>query len=350
MLSIRNYNRTGERFWNEGEYSQYDTENDPLRFPTVLYSDPPYASQENNNKVYAHPSDAQQRHLYQRKPIDCGSIKILSNNISHLAYQKCRTLAVLNGPGGIGYAGSDRNLQAGSPLQNVVDISYPGWTNGLERDRYKQIAWSQYSSRRLGPFFSVLDRKFVYDATSTNTNLANNASCIRKMLLVISAYKLKAPLIPIANEDQLTIHVVVTSDGSNPANPAAAIIPLSAEQRAWVKEADGSVGDIEAAAPYQLNTPTIVLEKQGRPAYSLNVDGNSFPFNNYDNFSGDIKIFIPIDCIGNVNRSNASYNSVELFQYYVHVGWLAGSATHSITNITLLEVRDPGSAEANDEP
>lgn len=345
MQSIRNYNKTGERFWNEGEYADSSGFIPPVGgSPTPL----PYASQENNNKVYAHPSDAQQQHLYQRKPIDCGSIKILSNNISHLAYQKCRTLAVLNGPGTIGYKYSDRVLQAGSPLQNVIDITFPGWTSGLRSEQYKEIGWSQYSSKRLGPFFSVTDRKFQYTDDGTPINLANNATCIRKMILVVSGYKTKDDTGP---DDRLfRLHVVVTSDGSNPANPAASIIPISAEQRAWIQECDPAItGFSEGPIPWYTNTaaPERPINLQGRPAFSttLDADDPGGPVAGW--FTGHFKVFIPIDCIGHINNSNASYNSVEVFQYYVHLGWLSGNLQNAITNITLLEVRDPGSAEAS---
>lgn len=345
MAIIRNYNKTGERFWNEGEYADTSGFIKPVAnaVPSL-----PYASQENNNKVYAHPSDAQQEHLYQRKPIDCGSIKILSNNISHLCYQKCRTLAVLNGPGTIGYIGTDRALQAGSPLQNVVDISFPNWTSGLRSEQYKEIAWSQYSSRRLGPFFSVTDRKFQYTDDGTPISLTNNATCTRKMILAISGYKTKDVLVPL--DLVFRLHVVVTSDGSNPANPDASIIPISAEQRAWIQECDPSItGFAEGPIPWYTNAadPDRVANFQGRPAFSVGLDGVDLDAAPPGWFTGHFKVFIPIDCIGHINNSNASYNSVEVFQYYVHLGWLSGNLQNAITNITLLEVRDPGSAEAS---
>lgn len=343
VYSIRNFNMIGERFWNEGEYADSHGFVDTMH-PYVAN---PYASQENNNKCYAFPSDAQQQHYYQRKPVDCGSIKLLANNISHLAYQKCRTLAVLNGPGSLNYKGSDRDLVEGEDNVSVVDAPYARWTSGLPRDQYKEIGWSQYSSRRLGPFFGVLDRKFKFDDTTDNVNLANNASCIRKMILVVSGRKLKTPTGGTPADYYLRIHVVVTSDGACPANPSAGIIPLSAEQRAWVKECDSGGGSYpEGAIPWSFNTEDRAIEMQGYPAYTINIVDSLDGINN-DLFVGNFKVFIPVDCIGNITRSNASYNGVELFQYYVNVGWIGGSASHAITSITLLEVRDPGSAEAS---
>jgi len=378
-MTVRSFNKTGERFANEGEYSPEDIANDPLRFvkptldPTTVLGGPyitdtctpalSYASQENNNKFYEHPGDAFQQHLFQRKPIDSGTIKILSNNISHLVYQQCRTLAVLNGPGTIGYKNSDRALNNGAALpQLIVQNPFAEWTDETPRNWFREIGWSQYSSRRLGPFFGINDRKIEYNDDALNSvNLTNNASCIRKMILVIRGFKSKIPTVGgiYPDDARFHIHVVVTSDGGNPTDPATTIIPLLGQQRAYITECDGAAGAsarTEGPLPCPVNSESRNDLFSGVPAYSVNLDWPSQAnttleapdaSKTYDVFTGHFSAFIPIDCVGDITTTNASYLGTNVFQYYVHVGWLVGQPSMAITSITLLEVRDPGSAEAS---
>lgn len=377
-MTARIFNRTGERFANEGEYAPNDIASDPLRFvkptldptttappgPYTIDTLPalPYASQENNNKVYYTPPDAAQEHYFQRKPVDAGSIKILSNNIAHLVYQQCRTLAVLNGPGTIGYKGSDRIINGGPFLPDpIVQNPFIGWTDDTARNWFREIGWSQYSSRRLGPFFGITDRKLQYDDETLNrTDLTNNANCIRKMILVIRGQKSKIPTVGGTIPDaRFHIHVVVTSDGGNPTAPTTNIIPLFGQQRAYITECDppgAASARVEGPLPCPVNSDLRIQRFSGVPAYSTNLDWPSQAnttleapdaTKTYDVFTGHFTAFIPIECSGDITATNASYLGTNVFQYYVHVGWLAGQETHAISSITLLEVRDPGSAEAS---
>ena len=377
-MTARIFNKTGERFANEGEYAPEDIANDPARFvkptidPTTTLGGPytvntlpalPYASQENNNNFFITPPDAVQQHLIQRKPIDCGTVKILSNNIAHLAYQQCRTLAVLNGPGTIGYKYSDRDLTNGgvSP-QIIVQNPFARWTDDTPQNWFREIGWSQYSSRRLGPFFAITDRKLQYNEEALNRiDLTNNARCIRKMVLVIRGNKAKIPTVGGVFPDDafFHIHVVVTADGGNPTDPNTSIIPLFGQQRAYITECDGVAGPsarVEGPLPCPINNDNRNQQLSGVPAYSINLDWPSQATTaieaadaskTYDVFSGNFTAFIPIDCIGDITATNASYAGTDLFQYFVHVGWYAGQATHVISSITLLEVRDVGSPEAS---
>lgn len=331
MLSVNIFNKTGERFHNEGEYAGPG-------FPA--YSGSVYASEEDRNKIYKFPADAIQQHFFQRKPMDCGTVKILANNIGHLCYQKCRTLAVIQGPGSFGYTESDLDITYVATYGAIyaVETGYPRWTSGMSRDQYVEIGWSQYSSRRLGPFFAVSDRKLQYsEAVNDDATIANNTVCIRKMILVIKGYKGKIPTVGgVLADGVFRIHVVVTNDGSNPANPNAGIIPLCAEQRAWVE----GFGGVAQQLPITVNTPSRVTERQGWPAYTIDLAGATIGTDP----DGIFKLFIPVDCIGDTTITNASPNGINLFQYYVHVGWYAGMDTSGISSISLLEARDPGSA------
>lgn len=373
-MTIRSFNKTGERFANEGEYSIADITAIPrTRFvqptldptttappgPYTVNTLPalPYASQENNNRMYYTPSDATQEHLHVRKPVDAGSIKILSNNISHLVYQQCRTLAVLNGPGAIQYAGSDRDIvdttNPGPPFYPIHNIE-GGWTDGTPRNWYREIGWSQYSSRRLGPFFGITDRKVQYDDTVlTTVNVSNNATCIRKMILVVRGYKTFGSTPDLS---RFHIHVVVSSDGGNPTSADTKIIPLFASQRAYITECTPGViptSREEGPLPCPVNSEQRDLLFSGFPAYSVNLDWPSQAIEapdatkTYNVFTEQFTAFIPIDCLGDITAPNASYMGTNLFQYYVHVGWLVGQAGMAISSLTLLEVRDPGSAEAS---
>lgn len=378
-MTARIFNKTGERFANEGEYAPADIAGDPLRFikptldptttappgPYTIDTLPalPYASQENNNSFFITPPDAVQQHLTQRKPIDSGTIKILSNNISHLAYQQCRTLAVLNGPGRIGYKNGDRLLNTGgtSPLY-IVQNPFADWTDQTPQNWFREIGWSQYSSRRLGPFFAITDRKLQYNEDALNRiDLTNNSTCIRKMVLVIRGNKAKIPTVGGVYPDDafFHIHVVVTADGGNPTDPTTSIIPLFGQQRAYMTECDGAPGPsarVEGPLPCPINSDGRNQELSGVPAYSINLDWPSQATaaieapdatKTYDVFTGNFTAFIPIDCTGDITATNASYAGTDLFQYYVHVGWYTGQSTHVISSITLLEVRDVGSPEAS---
>ena len=379
-MTIRSFNKTGERFANEGEYSIADITALPrTRFvPPTLYPTGgpapiiitidtctpalPYASQENNNKVFYTPPDATQEHLHVRKPVDAGSIKILSNNISHLIYQQCRTLAVLNGPGAIAYAGSDRDIadttNPGPPYYPVHNVE-GGWTDNTPRNWYREIAWSQYSSRRLGPFFGITDRKVHYDDTVlTTVNVTNNATCIRKMILVVRGYKTFGGTV---DDARFHIHVVVTSDGGNPLASDTQIIPLFGQRRAYITECTPAViatSREEGPLPCPTNSEGRDLLFSGFPAYSVNLDWPSQAtaaieppdlVKTYNVFTEQFTAFIPIDCLGDITNANASYMGTNVFQYYVHVGWLVGQAGMVISSMTLLEVRDPGSAEADSD-
>jgi hypothetical protein len=378
-MTVRIFNKTGERFANEGEYAPDDIANDPLRFvkptldPTTLgpggpfitntIPATPYASQENDNIFYDTPADAFQQHFFQRKPVDAGTVKILSNNIAQLVYQQCRTLAVLNGPGTIGYKNSDRTLTttvSGAPV-TIVQNPFIGWTDNTARNWFREIGWSQYSSRRLGPFFGITDRKLQYNDEELNRiNLTNNASCIRKMVLVIRGYKAKIPTVGGSIPDaRFHIHVVVTSDGNNPTDPETNIIPVFGQQRAYITECDppgSATARVEGPLPCPVNNDGRNQLFTGVPAYSVNLDWPSQAntqleapdaTKTYDVFTGAFTAFIPIECTGDITATNASYLGTDVFQYYVHVGWLIGQPSMVISSITLLEVRDPGSADAS---
>lgn len=342
MSGIKSFNKTGERFANEGEYAAtgFPSPSNTPAVPSVAYS-----SEENINKVYATPSDATQQHFDARKPLDCGTIKILSNNISHLVYQKCRTLAVLNGPGQIGYTKSD--LQVTDTDGSLVVLTpYPGIqstnTNydGYYIDQFREIGWSFLSSRRLGPFFAITDRKFQYEEESSVTNpLANNSSNIRNMVLCISGYKAKTPVGGTADQGIFRFHVVVTTDGAPPSNPNAGIVALNADSRCFIEALDATSVPVEKPIPSNQNVSARNDSLQG--AQAITVALNSLAGS--DQFYGPFKLFIPVDCIGNITSTNATYASVGVAEYYVHVGWYAGQTTNSVSCISLHEIRDPGS-------
>lgn len=343
MTGIKSFNKTGERFANEGEYagSGFPSPSDSPAVPSVAYS-----SEENINKVYATPSDATQQHFDARKPLDCGTTKILSNNISHLVYQKCRTLAVLNGPGQIGYIKSDLQLIDPFDSSLVVLTPYPGIqstnTNydGYYTDQFREIGWSFLSSRRLGPFFAITDRKFQYQEDTLTTNpLSNNSSNIRNMVLCISGYKAKIPSPGTGDQGIFRFHVVVTNDGAPPSNPNAGIIPLNADSRCFIEALDATSVPVEKPIPSDQNILARNSSLQG--AQAITVALNSLAGS--DDFNGPFKLFIPIDCIGNITTTNVTYASVGVAEYYVHVGWYAGQTTNSVSCISLHEIRDPGS-------
>lgn len=352
MAGIKTFHKTGERFRDEGEYANAGPPIGPgFPSPSTLPLVPSiaYSSDENDNKFYTTPSPLTQEHLYQRKPLDCGSVKILSNNISHLAYQKCRTLAVLNGPGSIGYTKSDLDVTDPVDGSDYVLTPYPSALNpnsqfdGYRRDAFREIGWSYLSSRRLGPFFAITDRKFQYaENTIYTTPLQNNASNIRNMVLCITGYKAKIPSgTGVPADGVLRFHVCVTTDGSPPSNPNAGIIPLNGDSRAFVEATLGSTS-APGALPVPANTNVVQRSQDLQGSQSILVPLNSTSAGD-DLFYGAYKVFIPIDCIGNITTTNATYASIGVAEYYVHVGWYSGSATNTVTCISLHEVRDPGS-------
>lgn len=327
--SVQVFNKTGERFFNEGEYA------DPSGFTAASGS--VYSSQENSNKIYKFPSDTDQQHFFERKPLDSGTVKILTNNIDHLIYQKCRTLCVTVGHGTVGYKKSDLDIIDAGTGDHVIFTPFPRVVStGI--NQFREIGWSEYSSQRFGPFFGITDRKVQLDAsTADGVQIENNASCIRKMILVVSGYKRKIDVGHPDAEGVFRLHVVVTSDGGSPLNPNASIIPLCAEERGWVE--GFTTTPIDQPIPASPNTAARALERQGWPAYTVDLQQVLS-----SDWYGRFKIFIPINCIGNINQSNASPAGVNLFQYFVHLGWYVGHEDSAIGAVSLLEVRDPGTS------
>lgn len=342
MTFVRNLVRTGERFQDEGGYNNF-AGNTPINtfYNTVwgLGGTPTsvYDSAETKNLVYAEPVATANYYYKARRPLDSGTMKILSNNIAHYCYQQCRTLACIQGPGRINLNAADIALFSTDPSGNPVPLvnrSYVNPSAATDTTRYREIGWSAYSSRRIGPIFGIVDRQ---TASTVDSNIGVPTipvgnKTLRKMVLVVEGYKF--------DTSDFNIHVCLTSTGDNPQNPLTATLALDCSELAYLEFIDGVVFSTTVpATPY---TTLTALPRQAFPAYTVRL--NEAPSAAQ---TGRFKLFIPVNCTSNIGRVNSTIGSVSLYEFYAHVGWLTGNNNHGISTITLLEVRDVGSSEAS---
>lgn len=341
MSGVLIYNKTGERFNDEGNYNKYahmpdaGITSNPYRINRITFT--PYNSPEINNRVYETPSDSTQEHFDRLKPLDCGSMKILSNNISHLIYQKCRTLAVAYGPGTIGYTDSDISSTVTNPATGIV---YPRIRDitGIAGAGIRSIGWSFYSSRRLGPFFGIVDRRIQYGdqfsrlssiSSTLMPTIEDNAYCLRKMICVVEGY--------LPAGASIDIYSVVTEDGGNPRNPSATILTVDEAETVYYEILEGATltkGTVRSVGAGSYGGSLVLQSSSGQSKEHLVTPTGG---------AGTFKVFIPLSVTSNIRANNFSAQGVSLFQFFVHVGWSASDANAGIGTITLLETRDPGS-------
>lgn len=376
MSGIIIYNKTGERFRDEGEYNDYPHQpasilsnpfyvaaTSPVAIPLVGSA---YASAETLNKVYGFPSDATQTSYDARKPIDCGSMKILVNNISHLVYQKCRTIAVATGPYQIGYTGSDLNATVtlsatvyplvSSDIGRPAPVVSPPAGSIAERQQritaYASIGWSIYSSRRMGPIPMIVDRKVEYNnqvqqagVVYNDPALANNSFLPRKMLLCVEG--------TCPADEPIDFYVCVTTDGNSPRLSTTRTISLDASECAWFEYFEAGTDNLLQSGFKSLagvvggtlppTLPTDYLDSIGlqtSPSYPFfGSIGDPVPGDAYR-----YRVFIPVNCTTEIIIDNASALGTDYLEAYVHLGWKAEVSTATVRSICLLEVRDPGSS------
>lgn len=362
MSGILIYNKTGERFNDEGEYNDYphspaSLATNPFYIAATTPAVSPlvgsaYASAETLNKVFQFPSDATQTFYDARKPIDCGSMKILVNNISHLVYQKCRTIAVATGPGAINFIGSDLNatVTLGGVLYPLVatDVGRPAIGVIPVSLEYTTIGWSIYSSRRIGPIPVMVDRKAEYNnqpiaagPTVIAPSISNNSFLFRKMILCVEGY--------CPADEYVSLYTCVTTDGNNPRQPNTQLVTLDASECAWYEYYDAGTG-----ALLQSGFSSVISATGGTvpaTAYATAIPvqaAESYPFLGVqtpvpsDNYR--YRIFIPVNCTSQIIIDNASAVGVDYIEAYVHLGWKVPNGSCEVKSISLLECRDPGSA------
>lgn len=341
MTFIRNLVRTGERFYDEGGYTIFAGNNHVNTFYNIIWgagSTPTsvYASAETKNKVYAEPVATANYYYKARRPLDSGTMKILSNNISHYCYQQCRTLACIQGPGSINLNAADIAINSTDPSGNPVPLvnrSYVNSEAATDTTRYREIGWSAYSSRRIGPIFGIVDRQTASTvASDAGITIPVGNKTLRKMVLVVEGYK--------NDTSTFNIHVCLTSNGNNPQNTMTATLALDCSELAYLEFIDGTV--FSTTVPATPFTTAAALPRQAFPAYTVRLNEAPWGVN-----TGRFKLFIPVNCTANIGRVNSTIGSVSLFEFYAHVGWLTGNNSHGISTITLLEVRDVGSSEAS---
>lgn len=309
MSGIKIYVQTGERFARE------DDGNFPGSVGLSL------ASGESDNKVYQFPvGPGPVSDFAARKPLDAGSMKLLSNNISHLLYQKCRTLCCVSGPGTFGL------LKAfGTPMDSFADTPI---ATGAEQ--FREINWSRPNSLRLGPFSGMVDRK-TEDSPGLQSLVPANTQVMRKLLLVIKGFK--------REEGILRFHVCGTSNaGTLPSNPSASLFRIDAGQLAWIEMVGGGpvLSNTVPLTPY---SNTVAFERQSWNAYTCDI---------LPAYYGEFRLFIPIDFLHAVEDNNWSPTEMSsIFKFFVWLGWYSPDEEAGISSITLLEVRDIGTAEAS---
>lgn len=346
MSFVRNLVRTGERFHDEGGYTIFAGPNHINTFYNTIWGlggtpTSVYASGETKNKVFAEPVATANYYYKARRPLDSGTMKILSNNISHFCYQQCRTLACIAGPGRINLNAADIAISSTDPSGNPVPLvnrSYINPDTPTDTTRYREIGWSAYSSRRIGPIYGIVDRQTASVVVQPAPpppqvpTIPVGNKTLRKMVLVVEGYKV--------DSSNFNIHVCLTSTGDNPQNPMTNTLALDCSELAYLEFIDGPVFSTTVPALY-FTTPE-ALVRQAFPAYTVRL--NEAPATAQ---TGRFKLFIPVNCTSNIGRANSTIGSVSLFEFYAHVGWLTGNNNHGISTITLLEVRDVGSSEAS---
>jgi len=346
MSFVRNLVRTGERFYDEGGYNSFAGNNHINNFYITVWGaggtpTSVYASAETKNKVYAEPVATANYYYKARRPLDSGTMKILSNNISHFCYQQCRTLACITGPGRINLNAADIAIYSTDPSGNPVPLVARTYVNpaaATETTRYREIGWSAYSSTRIGPIYGIVDRQTASVVVQPPPppdpvpTIAVGNKTLRKMVLVVEGYKF--------DSSNFNIHVCLTSTGDNPQNPLTNTLALDCSELAYLEFIDGAV--FSTTLPATAWTTPQALVRQAFPAYTVRL--NEAPATAE---IGRFKLFIPVNCTSNIDRVNSTIGSVSLYEFYVHVGWLTGNNNHGISTITLLEVRDVGSSEAS---
>lgn len=308
MTATRIYVQTGERFAREDDGSFASSVGSAL------------TSGESSNKVYqfaVSPNDIPD--FMARKPLDAGSMKILSNNISHLLYQKCRTLCCVNGPGLFGLL-----KVPGTPLDTFTAYA------GSDAEEYREINWSRPNSLRLGPFSGMIDRK-TEDQPSLQSIVPANSQCLRKMVLVIKGFK--------RLNGTLRFHVCGTSNPSTvPSNPAASLFPIDASQLAWIEWVGGGTSTT-ITIPVSAYSSAVAFQRQSWNAYSCELALADY---------GEFRLFIPVDFLFTPEQNNwEPTDNSSLLKFWVWLGWFSDDDEAGISSITLLESRDIGTAEAS---
>lgn len=308
MTAVRVYVQTGERFNRE--------DNGPF---TVGVST---LTGESSNKVYQFAvSPNSIPDFAARKPLDAGSMKILSNNISHLLYQKCRTIAAVNGPGNFGllkYAG-------------LAVESFDADPTATGPEQYREIRWNRTNSLRLGPFSAMIDRK-TEDQPSLQSTLPANAQCVRKMVLVVNGYK--------AEGEAQRFHICVSTNPSAiPVNSRSSLLRIDASQLAWVEFVNGGSVGTAATIPALPYSSAAAFERQSWNVYTCDM---------LPAYDGDYKLFMPLDVLVAPEQNNWSpTENSSVLKLYVWVGWYSQDDDAGIRSITLLESREIGTAEAS---
>lgn len=314
MTAARVFVKTGERFSREddGDFTN----------PGI-----PLASGETYNKVYVFPTGSNNiTDFNARKPLDSGSMKLLVNNVSHLCYQKCRTLATIVGPGRFEF------LKATSPWRNPYR-PVTGITQDAER--FREIGWNPDDSIRLGPFPAIMDRVIetprAGTPSETSQTAAPGARCMRKLVMVIRGYRNSSEVYP-------RFYVCGTErEAASPANPNTSLFQIDASERAWIEQ----IGSTSVSMPPTPLSPGQAHIQQGWQAYLL--DWNDAPA-----FAGEYRLFIPVSFLTDITTVNQRRAPTSAnFEYFVWLGWNAEDDQDAIHSVTLLEVRDIGSAEAD---
>lgn len=312
MTAARVYVKTGERFSREdlGDFTNPGT---------------PLASGETYNKIYVFPTGSNNIVDFNaRKSLDSGSMKLLANNISHLCYQKCRTLASLVGPGRFEF------LKALSPWVNPFRP-----TTGITTDeeRFREIGWNPDDSIRMGPFPAIMDRvvENPRPISEPYQTASPGARCMRKLVMVIRGFKNDADTVP-------RFYVCGTErEAASPGNPSTSLFQIDAGERAWVE----LIGTSSVSTPPVPFSPVAAHERQGWQSYL--VDWNQIPA-----FAGEYRLFIPVSFLTDITITNQTRaQNSENFEYFVWLGWRSVDDQDAIHSVTLLEVRDIGSAEAD---
>jgi len=310
MTATKIYVQTGERFAREDDGSFAASVGSAL------------TSGESSNKVYqfaVSPNDIPD--FMARKPLDAGSMKILSNNISHLLYQKCRTLCCVNGPGLFGLL---------KPL-GLTSQAFSGDTGATGAEQYREINWSRQNSLRLGPFSAMIDRQ-TQDRPSEESTLPANVSCLRKMVLVINGYK--------RSGFEQRFHVCVSINANaHPINSRTALLNIDASQLAWIEFVSGTSSGTGITLPSSPYSSAVAYRRQAWEAHTTEL------LTAYD---GDYKLFIPVDVVTAPEQPNwQPTDNSEIYKIWVWLGWYSADEDAGIRSITLLESRDIGTAEAS---
>jgi hypothetical protein len=312
MTAARVYVKTGERFSRE-DIGDFTSPGSPL------------ASGETANKIYVFPTGSNNIIDFNaRKSLDSGSMKILVNNVSHLCYQKCRTLATIVGPGRFEF------LKQISPWVNQYQA-----VTGITQDseRFRDIGWNPDDSIKLGPFPAIMDRvvENPRPISEPYQTAAAGARCMRKLVMVIRGFKNQAETVP-------RFYICGTErEAASPANPSTSLFQIDASERAWIE----LIGTSSVSTPPVPWSPVVAHERQGWQHYM--VDWQLIP-----SFTGEYRLYIPVSFLTDITTTNeVRAQNAENFEYFVWLGWNSEDDQDAINSVTLLEVRDIGSAEAD---